>query len=74
MAPRSVIPEFRSISLFAGGGGLDLGVELATQGRVEPVVYVEREAYAAACLVARMEDATLAPAPVSNVALSSCDC
>lgn len=28
------------------------------------MVYVEREAYASACLVARMEEATVAPAPV----------
>lgn len=52
----------RSISLFAGGGGLDLGVERACGART--VVYVEREAYAAATLAARMEEGRLAPAPI----------
>lgn len=50
----------RSISLCAGIGGIDLG--LARWSRT--VCYVEREAYAAACLVARMEEAALDPAPV----------
>lgn len=52
----------RAISLFAGGGGLDLGVERACGART--VVYVEREAYAAATLAARMEEGRLAPAPI----------
>ena len=56
--------QLRVASLFSGGGGLDLGVHLATRGRARTVVYVEREAFAAACLVARMEEAELAPAPV----------
>lgn len=52
------------LSLCAGVGGLDLGVELATGGVARTVCYVEREAHAAAVLVARMEEALLAPAAV----------
>lgn len=52
----------RSLSLCAGIGGLDLGVALAVPART--VCFVEREAFAAAVLVARMEDGSLAPAPV----------
>ena len=54
---------FDVLSLFSGAGGLDLGLRLAIPGS-RVVAYVEREAYAAATLVARMEDATLDPAPV----------
>lgn len=53
----------RTISLFAGGAGLDLGIELAVPD-ARTVCYVEREAYAAATLVARMEKGDLAPAPI----------
>jgi DNA (cytosine-5)-methyltransferase 1 len=54
---------FNVLSLFSGGGGLDLGIRLAVpHSRV--VGYVEREAYAASVLVARMETADLDPAPV----------
>lgn len=60
VAPRAL----RVASLFSGGGGLDLGLHLATGGAARAVVYVEREAYAAACLVARMEEKALAPAPL----------
>ena len=55
--------EFRGISLCAGIGGLDLGLHLAEPG-YRAVVYVERNPFAAATLVARMADASLAPAPV----------
>ncbi len=41
----------RSIELFAGGGGLALGLERVG---VRTVCFVEREAYAAAVLAARM--------------------
>lgn len=52
------------LSLCAGVGGLDLGVELATGGDARTVCFVEREAHAAAVLVSRMEEALLAPAAV----------
>lgn len=55
---------FHTISVCSGGGGLDLGFHLATGGAAHAVAFVEREAYAAACLVARMADSALAPAPV----------
>lgn len=51
------------LSLCAGVGGLDLGLHIAEPG-YRAVGYVERNSFAAACLVARMEDACLAPAPI----------
>jgi len=51
------------LSLCAGAAGLDLGLALAEPG-YRAVGYVERDAYAAAVLVARMEDQTLDRAPV----------
>lgn len=51
------------ISLCTGAGGLELGIALA-EDRVRTVCMVERDAYAAAALVARMEDAALDDAPV----------
>lgn len=51
------------ISVCAGVGGLDLGVQLA-EPAARTVCYVEREAHAAAVLVARMEEGWLHPAPV----------
>ena len=51
------------ISLCTGGGGLDLGIELAMpSSRV--VVMVEREAFAVAHLVAAMQQGLLAQAPL----------
>ena len=51
------------LSLCAGAGGIDLGLTLAVPG-YRAVCYVERESYAAAMLVARMEDAALDAAPI----------
>lgn len=52
----------QSLSLCAGSGMLDVAARLATG--CNTVCYVEWEAYAAASLVARMEDAALCDAPV----------
>ena len=46
------------LSLCSGAGGLDLGLAIAIPG-YRAVGHVERETYAAATLVARMEDASL---------------
>lgn len=50
------------LSLCSGYGGLDLAVEAVTGGSVE--CYVERELGAAGILAARMEEGSLARAPV----------
>ncbi|AVW90676.1 DNA cytosine methyltransferase [Celeribacter baekdonensis] len=51
------------LSLCSGAGGLDLGLTIAIPG-YRTVGHVERETYAAAILVARMEETALDPAPV----------
>jgi DNA (cytosine-5)-methyltransferase 1 len=51
------------LSLCSGAGGLDLALAIANPG-YRAVGHVERETYAAATLVARMEDASLDRAPV----------
>ena len=51
------------LALFAGIGGLELGLRLAIPG-YRTVCHVERDAYAAATLVARMEEAAMDPAPI----------
>ncbi len=59
--------SFNGLALCAGVGGLELGLGLACRYLDIPyrsVGYVEREAFAAATLVARMEDASLDTAPV----------
>lgn len=57
------IHELRGLSLCAGVAGLDLGLHLAEPG-YRAVGHVERNSFAAATLVARMEDQALAAAPV----------
>jgi DNA (cytosine-5)-methyltransferase 1 len=52
------------MALCAGAGGLELGLRIALGDDYRCVVYVEREAYAAATLVARMADQALDQAPV----------
>ncbi|WP_414603031.1 DNA cytosine methyltransferase [Rhizobium ruizarguesonis] len=51
------------LSICTGGGGLDLGVELAVPG-ARSVCMVEREAFAVAQLVSAMEAGLMAPAPI----------
>src|SRR5262245_2980568 len=53
----------RGVALCAGIGGLELALGLVFPD-CRTVVYVEREAFAAATLVARMADGALDPAPV----------
>lgn len=51
------------LSLCSGGGGLELGIGLAVPGATT-IAYVERDACAVEVLAARMEDGSLAPAPI----------
>ena len=51
------------LSLCSGAGGLDLGLAIAIPG-YRAVGHVERETYAAATLMARMEDAAMDPTPL----------
>lgn len=51
------------LSICSGIGGLDLGLRRAMAG-LRTICYVEREAFAASVLVARMEEATLDRAPI----------
>ena len=63
------IPPLQILELCAGAGMLGVGLKLglAALGRDGRVVcYVERDAFAASALVARMEDAALDPAPVCD--------
>lgn len=53
------------IEFFAGAGGLALGLHIADPD-YRTVAYVEREASAAASLVARMEDKALDKAPIAD--------
>jgi DNA (cytosine-5)-methyltransferase 1 len=55
--------DVRALSLCAGVGGIDLGLRIANPG-IRTVCYVENANFPAAVLAARMEDKTLAPAPV----------
>ncbi|MBN3005610.1 DNA cytosine methyltransferase [Chromobacterium alkanivorans] len=59
--------QITTLGLCAGVGMLDLGVQLALEHLGRParaLGYVERDAFAASSLLARMEDAALEPAPV----------
>lgn len=55
--------DLPGLALCAGIGGLELGLHIAEPG-YRTVCFVEREAFAAATLVARMEDQALDQAPV----------
>ena len=52
------------LALFAGGGGLELGLSLALGTDYRPVAYVERECTSAAVLAANMERGWLDKAPI----------
>lgn len=52
------------LALCAGCGGLELGIKLALGEQYRTVCFVERQAYNAAALVARMADKTLDEVPV----------
>ncbi len=56
-------PTTNYISLYSGGGGLDLGFQLAVPD-ARPVCYVERDAEACALLVDHMEAELIHPAPL----------
>jgi len=58
------VRRLNGLALCAGIGGLELGLKLAMGKSYRTVCYVEREAFAAAVLVARMEDETLDKAPI----------
>ena len=58
-----VAPTIRHLDVCAGLGLFSLGLRLADP-RVRTVGFVERQAYCAAVLLARMEDAAVAQAPV----------
>lgn len=51
------------LALFAGIGGLELGLHRAIPD-YRTVCYVERDSYSAASLVARMVEKTLSEAPI----------
>ncbi|MEJ8476882.1 DNA cytosine methyltransferase [Roseibium algae] len=61
--PEAKPEPLSGLSLCTGVGGLELGLHVAEPG-YRTVCYVEREACAAATLVARMEDKALDHAPV----------
>lgn len=52
------------LALCAGIGGLELGLKMALGRRYRCVCYVERDAFAASILVARMAEAALDTAPI----------
>lgn len=62
----------RGLSLCSGVGGFDLGLGLALGPRYRTVGYVERDAFCASVLVARMEDEALDRAPIWDAVESFC--
>lgn len=58
------LPPLHHLDLFSGAGMFGIALRILCDERIRTVAYVEREAYAAADLVARMEDKALDQAPV----------
>lgn len=56
-------PVVTCLSLCSGAAGIELGLRLVIPG-LRTVGFAEWESYAATCLLARMEDEALEPAPV----------
>lgn len=52
------------LAICAGSGGLELGLKIALGDKYQCVGYIEREAYSAAIIVARIQDKTLDSAPI----------
>ena len=63
VALHSVGRDLTAVSFCTGAAGLDLGLALAIP-RLRPVLYVEREAFAVATLVAAIEAGALDAAPI----------
>jgi DNA (cytosine-5)-methyltransferase 1 len=61
------------VDLCSGSGMLGLAVRIALAGQLRTVAYVEREAYAAAALVARMADQALDQAPIWDDVTAICE-
>ena len=58
-----VLPPRHGLSLCAGGGGLDMGLELAEPG-FATACYVEIEEYPRQCIIAAQRAGYFAPAPI----------
>lgn len=54
---------FTHISLFTGYGGLDLGLKMVIPN-LRTILYCDIERYSQGCLISRMQDGTLDPAPI----------
>jgi len=61
------------VSVCSGVGGLDLGIDLALGGRLRPILYVEREGFAAANLVKAMGEGAMDEAPVWSDLTTICE-
>jgi len=59
-----VLPPLRGLSVCSGIGGLELAIKIVLGDGYRTVAYVERDAYAAATLVERMEEQALDIAPI----------